>query len=390
MRRTDYPGVYAYETRAGTRFAASFRDSTGRQSFRRGFTSPREANRARAELLTRASAGRLRVSREKFSDFFAGWLATRRPYLEPGTQSDYEIHGRKRLLPAFGARRLTALDAPLIEEWLSAAGERGDCSPKTLNNSLAVLVACLNDAVRKGLLPGNPASTVRRLPLSHREMDYLRLQEIPEYLDAANGIYRPLAEVLIGAGVRISEALALKWADVDLEAAALRVYRSAKRTGEGSTKGNRFRAVQIAPRVVTRLGDLRAQQGELSMDDTLARYVFVMPRRRRKTERGRWEHPEVAVMSRGTVSGDWHKQTLRDAGLRDMPLHALRHSAAAAWLSTGRSLVFVQRQLGHSSITTTERVYGHLEQRFLSNEAAATEAAIWRGASDDVRPHHAG
>lgn len=95
-------------------------------------------------------------------------------------------------------------------------------------------------------------------------------------------------------------------------------------------------------------------------------------------------------MNRGTVSGEWHKQTLRDAGLRDVPLHALRHTAAAAWLSTGRSLVFVQRQLGHSSITTTERVYGHLEQRFLANEAAATEAAIWAPASKGVRPRAVG
>jgi hypothetical protein len=43
-----------------------------------------------------------------------------------------------------------------------------------------------------------------------------------------------------------------------------------------------------------------------------------------------------------------------------MPLHALRHTAAATWLSTGHSLIFVARQLGHRSITTTEQHYGHL------------------------------
>ena len=59
-----------------------------------------------------------------------------------------------------------------------------------------------------------------------------------------------------------------------------------------------------------------------------------------------------------------------------MPLHSLRHTAAAAWLATGHPLMFVQRQLGHASITTTERHYGHFERTFLKNAAAATEAAI--------------
>jgi len=73
---------------------------------------------------------------------------------------------------------------------------------------------------------------------------------------------------------------------------------------------------------------------------------------------------------------DWHEAALVDAGLRDMPLHALRHSAAAAWLATGHPLIFVQRQLGHRSITTTEEHYGHLESSFVREAAARTESAI--------------
>jgi integrase len=65
-----------------------------------------------------------------------------------------------------------------------------------------------------------------------------------------------------------------------------------------------------------------------------------------------------------------------------MPLHALRHTAAAAWLSAGNSLMYVQRQLGHSNITTTERYYGHLERHVLAAGAIATEEAIARAARE--------
>ena len=73
---------------------------------------------------------------------------------------------------------------------------------------------------------------------------------------------------------------------------------------------------------------------------------------------------------------DWHEWALEDAGLRDMPLHALRHTAATAWLATNHPLIFVQRQLGHRSITTTEEHYGHLEISFVREAAARTEALI--------------
>src|SRR3954453_12429826 len=78
---------------------------------------------------------------------------------------------------------------------------------------------------------------------AHREMDYLGLEEIPRYLDACEDIYRPLAETLVATGLRISEALALTWDDVDFAARTLRVLRSRKAEGHGSTKGDRFRAV---------------------------------------------------------------------------------------------------------------------------------------------------
>jgi integrase len=69
-----------------------------------------------------------------------------------------------------------------------------------------------------------------------------------------------------------------------------------------------------------------------------------------------------------------------------VPLHALRHTAAAAWLGTGRSLEFVRAQLGHSSAKVTSDYYGHLEQQFAPRasptprRASATLAAPawWR------------
>lgn len=239
-------------------------------------------------------------------------------------------------------------------------------------------MVCLNHAVADGLLPMNPASFVQALPLGHIERDYLRLAEIGRYLDGCSEIYRPLAETLVGTGMRISEALALTVADLDVERQAIIVARSFKDDGSvGSTKSDRFRRVEIGPRLCDVLADLAAMRMEQTADVGHQAWLFVMPVRWAKRDRGRWNSAgEPGPISRNTVSREWHKEALRDAGMRDMPLHSLRHTASAAWLSTGRPLMYVQRQLGHAQITTTERLYGHLEESFVRHSAADTEAMI--------------
>jgi hypothetical protein len=176
-----------------------------------------------------------------------------------------------------------------------------------------------------------------------------------------------LAENRCGEGARADLVLAVfdgiaardRARDLDFRAGVVRVYRSAKREGEGPTKGKRFRSVQVGPELLGTLRDLRARSAETRATDLTHAPVFTMPIRRRKAEPGRWRsRAEYAPVDRNTVSRDWHKHALATAGLRNMPLHALRHTAAASWLLTGHALIYVQRQLGHASITTTESFYG--------------------------------
>lgn len=372
--------IYAYETSEGTRYYFKYRDPAGKQSTKRGFTTRLAARRERERQMGKVHRGEARVSRESLGGFWARYLQQRKPYLEDGSWQDYRRHGELRILPHLGHRKLTSLTAPELRAWLVELSESGDWAPKTLNNSLKALVVCLNHAVGDGLLAMNPASYVQALPSGHVERDYLRLAEIGRYLDAAGEVYRPLAETLVGTGMRISEALALTVADLDADRRAIVVARSFKDDGSiGSTKSDRFRRVEIGPSLCDLLTNLAARRMEQTADAGERAWLFVMPVRSAKVDRGRWTSAgKLGPIGRNTVSRDWHKETLRDAGLRDMPLHSLRHTAAAAWLATGQPLMYVQRQLGHAQITTTEGLYGHLEEAFVRRAAADTEAAIQR------------
>jgi integrase len=372
-RRGSQGGVYPYPTAQGTRWRYVMRRSDGSQTTKRGFTSPTAARAACRRTVERVDRGEALHTKHTFGSWWEAWLARRRPYLEPNAWRAYEVDGRKRLLPEFEDVRLDKLDIERVRTWMDEQGERVEAeavAAKTINNTLGTLVVCLNAAVKDRVIASNPALGIERLPPAHVEHDYLRLHEIPPYLDACIDVYRPLAEVLIGAGLRISEAIALQIADLELEQAGgfIIVYRSHKKartrkTANSSTKGERFRSVEIGPGLSRTLQDQLARRAQMASGDQRNAPLFVMPVRTRKAARGRWASSgDPEPFDRNTVSREWHKIALQDAALRDMPLHSLRHTAAAAWLAGGNSLMYVQRQLGHADIGTTERYYGHLER----------------------------
>jgi integrase len=262
-----------------------------------------------------------------------------------------------------------------VRDWMAHmldVQQSGAISAKTINNARAALSGALADASRLKLLPRNPCQFVSPLPVEQRELDYLRLCEIDRYLDACTPHYRPLAELLIGTGARISEALALTWPDLDLQQATLHIQRQQPRSGDGTrpprqTLTDRSDRPSAHPCAESH-GDAAQRAG-----DTPA-WLFICP----QPTRGRYsQRPATDPPSRRT-DHEWHRHALTAAGLRDMPLHALRHTAAAGWLTTGHSLIFVARQLGHRSITTTEHQYGHLELNRFTTALQATDDAISR------------
>jgi integrase len=382
-------GVYPYTTAQGTRWRYVARRSDGSQTTKRGFTSATAARVACRRAVERVDRGEVRHTKQTFGDWWETWLRQRKPYLEPNAWRAYEVDGRKRLLPEFSDIRLDKLGIDQVRVWMEEQAERVEAeeiAAKTINNTLGSLVVCLNAAVKDRVIASNPALGIERLPPAHIEHDYLRLHEIPLYLDSCLEVYRPLAEVLVRAGLRISEAIALQIADLELEKTGgfIVVYRSHKktrtrRTANGSTKGDKFRSIEIGPGLSRTLQDQLARRAEMASGDQKNAPVFVMPVRTRKVDRGRWASAgDPEPFDRSTVSREWHKIALQDAALRDMPLHSLRHTAAAAWLAGGNSLMYVQRQLGHADIATTERYYGHLERHVLAAGAVATEEAIAR------------
>jgi hypothetical protein len=155
--------IYAYSTKAGVQYRFAFRQSDGTLSSRRGFASRRAAATARRRLVESIERGEVKVARDTFETFWLRWLEERRPYMTKGSFEDFQTHGRKRLLPSFGASALARIDEQLVRRWMAemaARVEAGELAPKTVNNARTCLSVALNEACRRGLLSRNPCAAV--------------------------------------------------------------------------------------------------------------------------------------------------------------------------------------------------------------------------------------
>lgn len=151
-----------------------------------------------------------------------------------------------------------------------------------------------------------------------------------------------LVQLALCTGARAGELLALKWPDVDLEAGTIRIT---KNTSRDTTKNEQFRTVPIYGEA---LELLRAERRKRRFD----RDLVIRNSRTGKpyNYRSHWE------------------QAKREAGLKDLRFHDLRHVAASDMAMAGETLGSVQAALGHSSPAMTNR-YAHYADSAISDLA---------------------
>ena len=188
--------VLARDNKHGSRtYYVKYRAADGTQIKRAVGESRRQAERALTAALAEVDSGRQRSapSRDRLGAYLERWLDEHRAYVEAGTHAAYAADVRLRLKPRLGDVRLDRL-APGDVRRVAAQlrDQKPPLAAKTINNTLVTLKAALNRAVADGLIPSNPAAGIT-LPAEHREMDYLRLNEIPAYIDACSPAYRLLA-----------------------------------------------------------------------------------------------------------------------------------------------------------------------------------------------------
>ncbi len=315
------------------------------------------------ELKREALAGY--ATGETSAEYLTRWAVAIRPTVRPSTAREYARHVEQYWIPAIGTLPLTRLTPANVEHVMAELLARG-LSARTVRYARTSLRRALVDAQRDGLLVRNVAALARPPRQERHELRPLTVSEVHQLLQAtAEQRFGPLFALLVGSGLRIGEALGLRWDDVDMTGRSLVVRRALQRaagTGYvlGEPKTRQSRRTVMLPAVA--LDGLRRQRERQEADraalaggewqDTVG-MVF--------TDRvGRLVAPYI-------VSGDFRQAA--DALGFGVRLHDLRHTFATLALGAGVPLKTVSEALGHSSIAITADVYAHVTPE-LRREAA--------------------
>jgi integrase len=128
---------------------------------------------------------------------------------------DYRWSLTHHLLPFFAEHRLSEITVREVDRYRAAKMAEGVLGANQVNKTLTRLTQILEVAAEYGLIPANPAAGRRRRVKSTRpSRPVVEPEQLMALLEAGSG--RPLLAVLAGAGLRIGEALGLRWGDVDL------------------------------------------------------------------------------------------------------------------------------------------------------------------------------
>lgn len=219
--------------------------------------SVKKAKQLRAEVLEVVNAGRVLVeSQIRFKNMARRFLDVRVPQLAFATQNKYRTQIENHILPAFGELRMCDIDRPSVEAWLTgkAKGENalGWWSRIDLKGVLSAIFTTAEDW--KLWSGDNPTRGVRiGKKTLVRQKRLLTADELRTILAALKDREKFIVLILFGAGLRISEALGLRWLDVDFQKGTLNVSRRWYRgdlSEEGDTKTeNAARTVQLGPLV---------------------------------------------------------------------------------------------------------------------------------------------
>jgi integrase len=293
--------------------------------------------------------------RLKLADYVENeWLPAASLNVSPRTAEGYASLMREHILPVIGTRPLRDLQPSDVERVYRRMAERGK-SGNTRLHAHRVLSMALKAALRKGQVARNVCSFVDAPRKEAFTIEPPTPEEVGKLIAVADKTrIGTLVRLLAFTGMRLGEALGLRWKDLDLDEAVLHIRQTRKQRGRedfGIPKTERSRrSIDLAPELVDALREHRAKQFAFYFDNGLfdtRDLVFTTVDRQ-----------GVTGLTHNAAAHIW-KDVRSRAGVPRARIHDLRHFAATQMVSAGVSLVDVAAILGHSRPSTTSDIYSH-------------------------------
>lgn len=288
------------------------------------------------------------LKQDRIDIYLRAWLDAKEPVLKTSTHDGYRKIIDGRLIPAFGAMLLQEFKRSHARDFAASL----TCSNKRTANILSVMRSALDDAVYDEMLDVNVLAgwhyrkqeAVNTAQQTDDKPDPFNSEEQATILAHLKPAGRPLIEFALWTGLRTSELAALEWRDINWSRKICRVERALTQAAKGQAELPKtaagIRNIDILPRAMKALHE----QWQISEKHPSGR-VFLNPRTGNP-----WTGDQAI---RKTL---W-VPALSRAGVRYRRQYQTRHTYASMMISAGEPLAWVSKQMGHSDVIVTARIY---------------------------------
>ena len=297
-------------------------------------------------------------------EYFRKWIEDKKPpTVRAGQERDYRAHFKRYILPDFENVKLRDVEPRnLLDFRTYLTGERKLKMKSARTIIDASFRACYRDARKIDHLIGTDPfaaldwprlQTPKPDPFTEDERDKI----IQAFKDKSR-FYYPFVYLLFWTGMRPSEALALRWEDIDIKQGFLSISKSRYKDDENPTKtAGSERDIRLLPDVVDVLQAVKPLH--VGIDE----HVF--------------KNQEGQLLNFHTWrAGIWYR-ILRGANIRERKPYSTRHTFISAGLSNGVNIKWLAEYCG-TSVTMIEKHYGKyiggdVEEQFSRLLRAKTE-----------------
>lgn len=291
----------------------------------------------------------------------------------------------KRLDDEIGPLKLEDIRVDMLNKFYGRLMENGNqttgkgLSPRTIRIIHGVFSSVMGEAVKEGLLQTNIASRVTLPKLNKDRVDALELNELEAVLKAAESEptkWKVFINLLISTGLRRGEVLGLRWSRCDL-------------------KGNRLYIdtnLTYTPKTGCNLGTLKtgpAANRFISIPAHVSMMLAGWKKEQRRIQKGLGIENKLGLVFTQDGSGEpvnpsnvntYFKRFCEKYNLPSFHAHMFRHSLASVLINSGMDIAAVSQRLGHSRLSTTLDVYGHILQGADLKVVEAVDELIYKQA----------
>lgn len=357
--------IREYETKSGNkRYEVS--EPHPHDSRRRVWSTGKSEREAKKKLLKKLQDIEQNTYVNKntitISQYLDTWLENYgTQHLSQTTLDSYRFNIERHISPYFGDKRLQLLQPIDIEYYITDKLKKGrldgngGLSAKTVLYHIRILNEALGHALKPlKLIPYNPCADIKPpKPTKHKPnvcevSDALKLfaavkdmpMEIPIYLGAMLGLRR-------------SEVLGLKWTNIDLDKAELkidevvvRVINTYTKTPKSEASIRKLPMAQILVDVLKRHKRRQAEQ-KLKLGPAYNDNDYVVKR-------------EDGIPITPSAFSHRYRRIIRNTNLPKIKFHELRHTFASMLIENGVPISDISEALGHSSKSVTLDTYAHI------------------------------